>query len=391
MNKSRGGIGIYIHVPFCQRKCSYCDFYSTCEAAGPMMDEYVKALLTHISESAQFTGKNAKLHSFMAETVYFGGGTPTLLGIKRLRKLLASLQKNYQIAPGAEITLEANPGTVDLKMLTKLRKAGFNRISFGVQAIQPELLSVLGRIHDAEEAADAVRYAAAAGFRNISVDIMYGIPGQTWEMLEETLRTVFSWPIQHLSLYGLKLEEGTPLHKQNPTLPSDDTQADHYLKAVALLEEEGFAQYEISNFAKEGLYCRHNYKYWTLEPYMGFGASAHSDIGGRRYGYIKEVQGYIDGVTQSDNIMEDMQEIKMIERAGEYIMLGLRTVRGISSNEYTRLFNASFDTLENKLELCERWELCERTGDRWRLTPKGFLVSNQIIGQLLDPKAEVEG
>ncbi|MCL2083280.1 MAG: radical SAM family heme chaperone HemW [Oscillospiraceae bacterium] len=387
MNQNLNNVGIYVHIPFCPSKCGYCDFYSIPGADESLMEGYTKAVLAHIGEAAQFTGKNAKTFGRAADTVYFGGGTPAFLGIVRLKKLLAGLRKGYHISKGAEITIEANPDTVTLRTLKKLRKAGFNRISFGIQATQPDLLDTLGRAHDTQSSADAVRNAAAAGFDNISADIMYGIPGQKWADLEETLHTVFTWGVRHISLYGLKLEEGTPLYEKNPIFPSDEEQAECYLNAIGLLEGNGFLQYEISNFAQQGFACRHNSKYWDLGPYMGFGASAHSDLGNRRYAYVKDIQEYINGVNDSNSIMQEMHEIKMVERAGEYVMLGLRTTKGISSNEYTRLFNVSFDSLEVKLERCAKWKLCTRSGDRWRLTPQGFLVSNQIIGELLNPMA----
>jgi oxygen-independent coproporphyrinogen-3 oxidase len=376
-------LGVYIHIPFCGSKCSYCDFYSLPGQSEALMGDYVKALARHMEEAGRYIGKNSK-SGIVVDSVYVGGGTPTVLGAKRLTAVLGALKKNFNLATSSEVTLEANPGTADAKLLKKLRRAGYNRISFGVQALQPELLSTLGRSHSAEQAADSVREAADAGFTNISVDIMYGIPGQTRAQLTETLRSVCTWRITHLSLYGLKLEEGTPLAVSEPVLPGEDDQAEMYLEAVDLLAKEGLKQYEVSNFSRQGYICRHNYKYWTLEPYVGFGAAAHSDFGNKRYSFVKEVREYIDGVRDSDSLMEEMQPVPMIERAGEYVMLGLRTVNGVSSNEYTRLFKASFDTLEDKLERCAKWGLAVNEGDRWHLTPKGFLVSSRIIGELLD-------
>lgn len=376
-------LGVYIHIPFCDSKCGYCDFYSLPGQSDAVKDAYVKALIQHMDEASKYMGKGSK-GGLTVDTVYFGGGTPTMLGAKRLSAVLSALQKRFTITNSAEITVEANPGTVDAKMLKKLRRAGFNRLSFGVQAIQPELLSALGRRHTGEQAADIVREAADAGFDNVSVDVMYGIPGQTRAQLSETLRSVCTWRISHVSLYGLKVEPGTPLAAAEPVLPADDEQADMYLEGVELLAQEGFYQYEISNFSRRGYICRHNYKYWTLEPYIGFGAAAHSDFGGKRYAFVKDARAYIDGVRDSESLMEEMQTVPIAERAGEYIMLGLRTANGISSNEYTRLFRASFDSLEHKLELCAKWGLASTEGDRWRLTPKGFLVSNQILVELLD-------
>jgi oxygen-independent coproporphyrinogen-3 oxidase len=337
-------IGIYIHIPFCggEKKCSYCDFYSLAGQPDALKNDYVKALARHMEETGRFMGKNSK-GGMAADSVFIGGGTPTAIGTKRLCYVLKTLKKNFNLTSNCEITVEANPGSVDLRTLKKLRRAGFNRISFGVQAVQVELLAALGRTHTAEQAADAVRDAAAAGFVNISVDVMYGIPGQTRAQLTETLRMVCAWRISHLSLYGLKLESGTPLHEAAPVLPEEEEQAEMYLGAVELLNREGLRQYEISNFARSGYICRHNYKYWTLEPYIGFGASASSDFGNKRYKFVKDVKAYIDGVRDEDSLMEEMQQIPPGERAGEYVMVGLRTVNGISGNEYTRQFRASFD------------------------------------------------
>ncbi|MDR0324950.1 MAG: radical SAM family heme chaperone HemW [Oscillospiraceae bacterium] len=379
-------LGVYIHIPFCGSKCAYCDFYSLPNQPESLMKDYVKALARHIEEAGRFLGKGSK-GGIAVDTVFFGGGTPAALGAKRLGAVMKTVKKNFNLATSCEITAEANPGSVDARSLKKLRRAGFNRISFGVQAMQQELLTALGRSHTPEQAADSVREAADAGFTNISVDVMYGIPGQTRAQLTETLRSVCTWRITHLSLYGLKLEEGTPLAEAEPVLPKDEEQAEMYLEAVELLSKEGLKQYEISNFSRQGYICRHNYKYWTLEPYVGFGAAAHSDFGGKRYSFVKDIQAYINGVRDSESLMEEMQQVPMIERAGEYVMLGLRTANGVSSNEYTRLFKASFDTLEDKLERCAKWGLAETEGDRWRLTPKGFLVSNQIIGELLNTDA----
>jgi oxygen-independent coproporphyrinogen-3 oxidase len=379
-------LGVYIHIPFCSGKCAYCDFYSLAEQSETLINNYMKALAQHMEETGRFMGKGSK-GGITVDTVYVGGGTPTVLGAKRLAALLKALKKNFNTSTNCEITLEANPGTADTKMLKKLRRAGYNRISFGVQALQDDLLSKLGRSHTAEQAAESVREAADAGFNNISVDVMYGIPGQTRTQLNETLRSVCMWRINHLSLYGLKPEPGTPLFEAGAVQPKDDDQAEMYLEAVELLGREGLKQYEISNFSRHGYTCRHNCKYWTMSPYIGFGAAAHSDFGGKRYSYIKDAAGYIDGVRNSGSLMEDMQQVPLAERAGEYVMLGLRTAEGVSSNEYTRLFKASFDSLEQKLERCAKWGLAKNDNDRWRLTPKGFLVSNRIIGELLDTTA----
>ena len=377
-------IGLYLHIPFCAQKCAYCDFYSLSAADSALMDEYLAALLTHMKETAEFTGrKSGKNGGWAVDTVYIGGGTPSYFGVKRLRKLLAAVHSLWNLSTTVEITLEANPDSVDLKSLKKLRRAGVNRLSLGVQAIQPELLQALGRIHTAEQAADAVRDAHKAGFDNISVDLMYGLPGQTAEMLHESLQAVLTWDIQHLSVYGLKLEPGTPLCEAKPELPDDEAQYAQYLATVNFLAKQDFAQYEISNFAKGGRVSRHNLKYWQLEPYIGLGPAAHSDFGERRYGNVRDIRAYIDGVTKGGAVIAEMDVIDKFERSGEYVMLGLRTTRGISGNDFTRMYKVSFDPLERKLERLAKYGLAELVGDRWRLTPQGFMVSNRILSELL--------
>lgn len=379
-------LGIYIHIPFCAQKCSYCDFYSIPGADEALMDRYLKALTAHMAESAAFTGKKVGDGGWTVDSAYFGGGTPSAFGEKRLKAALDAVGRLWNVSRNAEITMEANPESAsDPKVLKKLRKAGFNRLSVGVQSVHPEQLRVLGRRHDAEQAADCVREARNAGFENIGVDLMYGIPGQDAESLYESLKSVVTWNIQHISLYGLKVEENTPLYDIRDTvgLPDDDEQAMVYLAAVDFLEREGFAQYEISNFARPDRLCRHNMKYWTLQPYLGFGPSAHSDFGRRRYANVRSLEDYIGGISRGDAVISEMNEIPSLERAGEYIMCGLRTAHGISSNEYASRYKVSLDPVEKQLEAFAKRGFAAQENGRWRLTPKGFLVSNAILSQLL--------
>ena len=384
-------LGLYIHIPFCESKCAYCDFYSLPGTDKAKIDAYLAALLRHMRETAEFTGiKSSKSGGWMVDSVYIGGGTPPVFGAQRIAKILKTVNKFWQVSQSAEITAEANPGSLDYKSLKLLRKAGVNRLSIGVQAVQAPLLEILGRAHTAEQAADCVRDAQRAGFDNIGVDLMYGIPGQTSEQLHDALRAALSWEVQHVSLYGLKLEEGTPLHALAPALPSDDAQAKQYLAAVDYLERHGFSQYEISNFSVPSRQSRHNYKYWTLEPYIGFGPAAHSDFGGKRYGHARDLDAYIRNIEAGEAVIEELNQISPLERAGEYIMLGLRTVQGISGNDYTRRYKVSFDLIEKKLELLAKHGFAQCQGERWRLTPKGFLVSNRILSELLESEVDRE-
>lgn len=365
-------LGVYVHIPFCKRKCDYCDFYSLA-GREDQMDRYQKALLSHIAETAPIA-------QVPVDTIYFGGGTPSLYGEKRLKEILAALKKQLPVEKNAEITLEANPDSVDLRSLRRLRRAGFNRISLGVQSTDDVCLRALGRIHTWQQVQEAVAACRRAKFPDVSLDLIYGLPGQTMEQWEKTLSDALTLQPEHLSCYGLKLEEGTPLYRQRDslTLPDDEAQADMYLYAVEYLRQNGYEQYEISNFARPGHASRHNLKYWTLGEYAGFGPGAYSDFGGVRYGYIRDLDRYIAG----ELVLAESEHIPVSEREMEYIMLRLRTTEGMNIREFENRFRRRFDPLGARLEVYAGHGLAQRTEQGWRLTPRGFLVSNQIIGEL---------
>ena len=282
-------LGLYIHIPFCKQKCVYCDFYSLSRSES-RMDDYVDALCAHLTETAPFAAGH------LVDTVYFGGGTPSYLGEKRLVKILKTVLKRYQVSRDAEITLEANPDSAgDWKALKALRKAGFNRISLGMQSACDQELQSIGRIHTMAQVRQAVEAARKAQFDNLSLDLIYGLPGQTRQRWMENLAAAVDLAPEHLSCYGLKVEEGTPLYTRRDTadLPDDEAQADMYLDTVDYLLRHGYRQYEISNFARPGFSSRHNRKYWALEEYLGFGPGAHSDFGGVRYGYALDLESYL--------------------------------------------------------------------------------------------------
>ncbi|MDR0381990.1 MAG: radical SAM family heme chaperone HemW [Oscillospiraceae bacterium] len=377
-------VGLYLHIPFCQKKCDYCDFYSLPNEDERAKQAYAKALAVHLTETAPALTRHT------VDTVYFGGGTPPVLGLGPLRTLMDLIRRRLPLAAGAEITLEANPGTVDGKLLKKLRREGFNRLSLGVQSLDDDLLALLGRTHNARQARTAFEEARAAGFGNIGVDLLYGLPGQTEEAWRATLREVVAWGPEHISCYGLKLEEGTPLWRDRAeyVFPDDDAQAEQYLAAVSELEENGYHQYEISNFARPARASRHNMKYWTLAPYIGLGPSACSDFGGRRWSYVRDVKGYVNGVLGGGDILHEMEEIPVEARAAEYLMLRLRTADGVSGNEYVRLYKKNFEPVERALEAQAARGFARSAGDRWRLTPEGFLLSNRIIADILEARAE---
>lgn len=368
-------LGLYIHIPFCKAKCIYCDFYSLPRAEG-QMDAYVSAL------TAQLAAWRERTADCTVDTVYFGGGTPSYLGPDRLCRLLDAVFQSYRVAPGAEITLEANPDSVTNQSLKKLLRAGFNRISIGVQSDDDEMLKKLGRPHTYEQARQAVQRAREVGFANVSVDLMYGLPNQTLTGWKETVENVLTLKPDHLSAYALRVEEGTPLwnYRDCANLPDDDRQADMYLAACRILRDYGYEHYEISNFAKPGFASRHNLKYWNLDEYLGFGPSAASDFGGKRFSAVADLRGYIDGIRQHGTILRECDTIPMRERAGEYVMLRLRTSLGIEEKEYETRFLMPFKPLETLLTRFQTRGYTEKLEDgRWVLTEQGWLVSNQII------------
>lgn len=373
-------LGIYVHIPFCKSKCQYCDFYSLACKDDNLMDSYLDAVCAHIKEAGSLAP------NYKVDTIYFGGGTPSYFGGDAIAIIMTAIRRCFDVTGDAEITFEANPDSVTDKLLHRMRAEGFNRVSLGVQDNHDAMLKKLGRPHTYAQTVAAFQKIRKAGFRNVSLDLMYGLPGQTLTEWQETLNDVLRMNPEHCSCYGLKVEEGTPFYdmKDVLNLPDDDTQADMYLAAVEILRDRGFRQYEVSNFARKGLYSRHNYKYWTGGEYLGFGPSASSDFAGKRFTMVRDLQAYIQGIQTGGNIMEDVQEIPLRERAGEYLMLRLRTTAGILAEEYERTFMLPFKPLEEVL-LKHRvyYQTAQSEDGRWYLTPRGFLVSNDIISDLL--------
>ena len=373
-------LGIYVHVPFCRSKCQYCDFYSLTTKDDNLLDGYLDAVCDHIKEAGPLAP------NYKVDSIYFGGGTPSFFGADGLAIILTAIRRHFDVTADAEITFEANPDSVSDKLLHRLRAEGFNRVSLGIQCDNDEILKRIGRPHTYAQAVSAFQRIRKAGFRNISVDLIYGLPGQTLQGWQDTLDHVLQLNPEHISCYGLKLEEGTPLYEYRDyaNLPDDDAQADMYLAAVETLRGRGFKQYEISNFCRKGLQSRHNLKYWTGGEYLGFGPSASSDFAGKRFTLIRDLHAYILGIREGGEVMEDVQEIPLRERAGEYLMLRLRTSLGISREEYERMFLLPFAPLEQVLRKHENYYHTAQDDDgRWFLTAKGFLTSNDIISDLL--------
>ena len=377
-------LGVYIHIPFCASKCGYCDFYSLA-GCDNRMGKYQDALLSHIREAA------STMAPYYIDTVYFGGGTPSYYGGRRIADAFNALKRSGKVLKSAEVTVECNPDSVSRRDLRILRKEGVNRISLGVQSASDELLKIIGRRHNFAQVQKAVKSIRAEGFHNLSVDLIYGLPNQTKDDWAETLARVLELEPEHISCYGLKLEEGTPMYaayKDSPVIPTDDDQADMYLYAVQTLGLYNYGQYEVSNFARRGFESRHNLKYWSLEDYLGFGPGAHSSMGDTRYSFVRSLERYIEGVTKGDNILDEYEKLDELDRAAEYIMLGMRRGRGISGEEYHRVYRSDFTPIEELLEEYKKDGWTKRVNGRWSFTPTGFLLSNILIGSLLEAQAE---
>ena len=372
-------LGIYVHIPFCRSKCQYCDFYSVTSKEDGVLDGYLEAVCQHIREAGQLAP------GYVVDTVYFGGGTPSFFGAEALARILTVIRKSFDVSSQAEITFEANPDSVSDKLLRRLRSEGFNRVSLGIQCDDDEILKKIGRPHTYAQAVTAVQRIRKAGFRNLSLDLMYGLPGQSLQDWEATLQNVLQLAPEHISCYGLKVEEGTPLYEYQKycNLADDDTQADMYLSAVEILRQQGYRQYEISNFCKKGNVSRHNLKYWTGGEYLGFGPDASSDYAGQRFSVVRDLHSYIQGIFDGAPVLRDVQQIPKRERAGEYLMTRLRLCSGLDPKAYERKYMLPFGPLEKKLMQYKQQGLALKTFDgRWHLTPQGFLLSNTIISDL---------
>ena len=348
------------------------------------MPDYQAAVIGHIKEYS------AQLDGYLIDTVYFGGGTPSIFGAGRLISIFNALKKNWHVLLDAEVTAEVNPGDVTKEDLLKLRRAGFNRLSMGVQSSDDKALENLGRSHTFADAEETVKNARQAGFENIGVDIMYGLPSQDKESWAQTVARAASLKTEHMSCYELKIEEGTQLYayKDSPFLPDEDTVSDMYLYAVETLSRFGYAQYEISNFARRGYESKHNLKTWLGEDYIGFGPGAHSYIDRCRYSFIEDVESYIERLATGQAVVEHSEEMSDFENAGEYLTFRLRTTYGISEEEYYDIYRLKMDNIIEVLKKFEANGWAINWDGRWRFTPRGFLISNRLIGELLEAQTK---
>jgi len=371
------GMGLYIHVPFCMGKCPYCDFYSKTPAPGQTA-AYTQALLRGLRHlPANAAGQ-------LLNTVYFGGGTPNLLGFEKLCALLAEVGKVFDLAPNAEITCEANPGSVTAADLMELRRGGFNRLSLGLQSSHPVELALLGRKHTPQDVIETVRAARRFGFENISLDLMLGTPGQTVASALQSVDFCADLGVEHISAYLLKVESGTPYAQANmeEKIPDGDGMAELYLAVSERLEQQGYHQYEISNYARNGLISRHNTSYWLGTDYIGLGPAAHSLWQGKRYFFPRDLQGFV----QTENPFDLWQQDGEGGSREEYIMLRLRLTQGLDLAELERCWPEAArenEYLRKQIPPLVKAGLARLEGDRLSLTREGFLVSNGIISRLI--------
>lgn len=369
-------IGLYVHIPFCEKKCNYCDFCSRAGLTGEERATYLKKLCGEI-------GNYRREEKIRADSVFFGGGTPSLLSPEEFSAVVRALRGSFDLLPGTEFTVEANPATLTREKLDGFRTCGVNRLSIGLQSIHENELKILGRIHTYTDFLSSFELARACGFDNISVDLMYALPGQTRESFHETLRAVAALSPEHISAYGLILEEGTPFYERRASLrfPGEDAECDMYEDAVRTLSDAGYRHYEISNYAKPGAECRHNLKYWLDREYLGFGVAAYSYFEGLRFGHCRDFAGYL---RQNRPDPATVEVIDGAENAYEYAMLRLRLADGISRAAYAEKFGRDFTRgREKKLAAFERQGLLFSDGDRIALTDRGFYVSNAILSEIL--------
>ncbi len=382
MDRKEQELELYVHIPFCVRKCGYCDFLS-----GTAEESTREAYLLALAREIRRAGQDAE--GCRAVSVFFGGGTPTVLTGGQLSRLLSEIKKSFRLAGDCEITLEANPGTLDPEKLRLCREAGFNRISIGCQSADNRELRRLGRIHTWEEFLEGFRQAREAGFSNINVDLMSGIPGQTLVSWETSLRKTAELGPEHISAYSLILEEGTPFYenREKLDLPDEDTERRMYERTGEILEEYGCRQYEISNYAREGYRCRHNLGYWTGREYLGLGLGASSLWRDTRFRNTDSMEEYLKDSGNLPKIRREEEKLSASDRQSEYMILGLRLTEGISLAGFRETFGTDVRKVwPGVLEKYEGYGLLEEAAGRLKFTGEGISLSNVVLAEFLPEK-----
>lgn len=382
----RKQIGLYIHIPFCKQKCSYCDFCSYANKES-FIKRYIQCVLKEIIEvgnNNKIDFENGKDDLFLVKTIYIGGGTPSLIDSKYIVQIIEDIKLNFKIDEKAEITIEVNPGTVTLEKLEDYKRTGINRLSIGLQSTHEHLLKEIGRIHTYLDFLDTFRFAREAGFENINVDLMIGLPNQTLEEVKDSIEEIVSMEPEHISVYSLILEENTPLFKkveEGLELPNEDLERKMYWAVKQTLEQNNYIHYEISNFAKQGYESKHNLDCWNQKEYIGFGVAAHSYTNGIRYSNIENLEQYIknyeEDKTEENLVFHEKQDMETMQK--EYMLLGLRKIDGVSIQEFKIKFVANPVFLyHSELEKLVNEELLEIDGDMIKLTNKGLDLANIV-------------
>jgi putative oxygen-independent coproporphyrinogen III oxidase len=372
---------VYIHIPFCTNKCHYCDFNSYVLKGQPV-DSYLQALALEIEGTLAETPAN------QIDTIFVGGGTPTVLTASQMEKFLQIVHQYFPVdRQSIEFTMEANPGTTERDKLAVMKQYGVNRISFGVQSFDADLLSRIGRIHSVDDVYRSIDHARQIGFTNLSIDLMFGLPQQTMQQLQYSLDAALALDLPHISIYGLKIEENTLFHtlyqKNELPLPTEDVEVDMYCRIMECLQAAGYEQYEISNFAKPGYASKHNTTYWKNEYYYGLGAGAHGYIHGQRHSNVKGVQAYIDACQVGLPVAEQFA-VSREEAMEDFMMVGLRMLHGVSKKDFTRQFAESMDDrFAEAIHACLQRKWLERTNEGYRLTRAGLLLGNEVFARFV--------
>jgi len=369
--------GLYVHVPFCSSKCNYCDFNSYAGKLN-LTEEYVNAMKKEIE-----LYRNEMQYNLI-DTIFIGGGTPSCVEHKYISDILSKCKDNFNITEDCEISIESNPCTLDIEKLMAYRSNGINRLSIGLQAYQSNLLKYLGRRHSPEDFLSSIELAKKAGFSNINVDVIFGIPGQTMEDWIETLKVLVDLGITHISAYSLKIEEGTKfgdmLESGELIAMEDELDRDMYHYAIEYLKQNGFHQYELSNFAKEGYECKHNLTYWKCVDYLGLGAGAHSLLDDMRFANEYSIEGYIKYLQKGEKPVEERYAVDLYDKVSEFMFLGLRLTQGVDNLEFEALFNQDmFTKFDDSFKELQKNKLIEIDGDKVKLTSLGLDLANQVF------------
>lgn len=375
-------LGIYTHIPFCKQKCNYCDFYSI-KWNDESENKFVEAVLKEINNY-----KTKLNNNYIVDTIFFGGGTPTIVKPENLDRIMKSLNEIIEIDKISEISMEANPNTLTLEKLKAYKEIGINRLSIGIQSLNDEILKKIGRLHNSEEALGAIDRARKAGFENINADVMFNIPGQSVKDIKDTISKIIEKGVKHISFYSLKLEDGTPMYSMEKNkkivMPDEEIEREMYYAGREIMEKNNLFQYEISNFAEEGYECRHNLKYWNQEEYIGLGPSAHSFLDDIRYSNPSDLKLYCEN-SYSNNFERIVQEeLSKDDLMFEYIMLRLRLTEGINVNDFKNKFSIDINEIYKKqINYLVKNSLLEINEGFICLTKNGMDISNFVIEEFM--------